>query len=138
MLESGLRCRVDGPGGVAVVTDMPVSIGGTNSAPSPGWLMRAALANCDATLVALRAAQLGIVLKHLEVTAESESDHRGILGLDEAVPAGPLDVRVTVRVAAEGVSEEQLRELVHWAEQHSPVGDALRRAVPLRVDVVTS
>ncbi|MFC5609048.1 OsmC family protein [Variovorax soli] len=138
VLESGLRCRVDGPGGVAVVTDMPVSIGGTNSAPSPGWLMRAALANCDATLVALRAAQLGIVLQHLEVTAESESDHRGILGLDEAVPAGPLDVRVTVRVAAEGVSEEQLRELVHWAEQHSPVGDALRRAVPLRVDVVTS
>ena len=89
-------------------------------------------------VVALRAAQLGIVLRHLEVTAESESDHRGILGLDEAVPAGPLDVRVTVRVAAEGVSEKQLRELVHWAELHSPVGDALRRAVPLRVDVVTS
>lgn len=138
VLESGLRCRVEGPGGVTVVTDMPSAIGGTESAPSPGWLMRAALANCDATLVAMRAAQLGIVLTHLEVTAESESDHRGILGLDDTVPAGPLGVRVTVRVAADGVSEEQLRELVHWAEQHSPVGDALRRAVPVSVEVVSA
>ena len=138
VLESGLRCRVEGPGGAMIVTDMPASIGGAESAPTPGWLMRAALANCDATLVALRAAQLGIVLKHLEVTAESESDHRGILGLDEAVPAGPLAVRVTVRLSADGVPAEQLRELVHWAEQHSPVGDALRRAVPLNIDVLTS
>ena len=138
VLESGLRCRVEGPGGVSVVTDMPASIGGTETAPSPGWLMRAALANCDATLVALRAAQLGIALTRLEVTAESESDHRGILGLDDAVPAGPLGVRVTVRMAADGVSDAQLRELVRWAEEHSPVGDALRRAVPLNVDVVTS
>ena len=137
VLESGLRCRVEGPGGATVVTDMPSAIGGTESAPSPGWLMRAALANCDATLVALRAAQLGIVLDRLEVTAQSESDHRGILGLDDTVPAGPLEMRVTVRVAAKGVPAQQLRELVHWAEQHSPVGDALRRAVPLSVEVVS-
>ena len=135
VLESGLRCRADGPNGATLVSDMPVPIGGTASAPSPGWLLRAALANCDATVIAMRAAQLGIVLSQLEVTVGSESDNRGILGVAESVPPGPLSVRVSVRIAAEGASTEQLRELVHWAEKHSPVSDAVRRAVPVTTEV---
>jgi uncharacterized OsmC-like protein len=115
---------------------MPVDIGGTGSAPSPGWLLRAALANCDATVIAMRAAQLGILLERLEVTVGSESDDRGLLGLSDAVPPGPLGVRVTVRIAAKGASAEQLRELVQWAEQHSPVNDAVRRPVPVTTEVI--
>jgi uncharacterized OsmC-like protein len=136
VLESGLRCRADGPDGARVVTDMPVDIGGTGSAPSPGWLLRAALANCDATVIAMRAAQLGIILERLEVTVGSESDDRGLLGLSDSVPPGPLGVRVTVRIAAKGSSAEQLRELVQWAEQHSPVSDAVRRPVPVTTEVI--
>ena len=136
VLESGLRCRADGPDGARVVTDMPVDIGGTGSAPSPGWLLRAALANCDATVIAMRAAQLGIILERLEVTVGSESDDRGLLGISDSVPPGPLGVRVTVRIAAKGSSAEQLRELVQWAEQHSPVSDAVRRPVPVTTEVI--
>lgn len=131
ILESGLRCRAQGPNGASMVSDMPASVGGGGAAPSPGWLLRAALANCDATLVAMRAAQLGIVLRQLEVSVASESDNRGVLGVDDSVPAGPLRVQVSFRLSADGVSEQQLRELVQWAEQHSPVGDALRRSVPV-------
>ena len=32
----------------------------------------------------------------IEVTVDSESDDYGILGLDPAVPAGPLSMRVQV------------------------------------------
>jgi hypothetical protein len=42
---------------------------------------------------------------------------------------------VHVRIGAAGASPEQLRELVHWAEGHSPVGDAVRRAVPSRMEI---
>lgn len=136
VLESGLRCRAEGPNGATLVSDMPTPIGGTGSAPSPGWLLRAALANCDATVIAMRAAQLGLVLSQLEVTVGSESDDRGLLGVSDAVPPGPLSVRVRVRIAAEGASAEQLRELVHWAEQHSPVSDAVRRAVPVATEII--
>ena len=136
VLESGLRCRAAGPNGATVVSDMPAVIGGTGSAPSPGWLLRAALANCDATVIAMRAAQLGIILERLEVTVGSESDDRGLLGVSDSVPAGPLSVRVSVRIAAKGTSADELRELVHWADQHSPVGDALRRAVPVTTEVI--
>ena len=51
----GLRCRAEGPNGAVLVTDMPRPVGGTASAPTPGWMLRAALANCDATVIAMRA-----------------------------------------------------------------------------------
>jgi len=89
VIEEGLRCRVEGPKGRLAITDMPASIGGAGSAPSPGWLARAAQASCDATVIAMRAAQEGITLNVLEVTVDSESDDRGLLGMDDSIPAGP-------------------------------------------------
>ncbi len=134
IIEEGLRCRAEGPDGAVSISDMPKAIGG-GTAPSPGWLLRAALANCDATVIAMRAAQLGIVLTTLQVTVDSESDDRGLLGMDDAVPAGPLSVRARVRIGATGVAPERLREIVKWTEAHSPVADAIARAVPLQVEV---
>jgi uncharacterized OsmC-like protein len=134
-LVEGLRCRASGPDDATLVSDMSKAIGGGGSAPSPGWLLRAALANCDATVIAMRAAQLGVTLTTLEVTVDSESDDRGLLGMDDGIPAGPLSVRTHIRIGADGVAPERLREIVAWAEAHSPVGDAIRRAVPSRVEV---
>lgn len=134
-LEGGLRCRAHGPAGMELLSDMPAALGGQGSAPTPGWLLRAALANCDATVIAMRAAQLGIRLTRLEITAGSRSDDRGLLGMPDA-PAGPLEIHLTIRIAAEGVSPDRLHDLVGWAERHSPVGDALRRVVPVHAEVI--
>jgi uncharacterized OsmC-like protein len=134
-IEDGLRVRVDGPNGASVVTDMPPSIGGRNSAPSAGWLLRASIAACDATLVALRAAEEGVSLDALEVHVESDSDDRGITGADDSVPPGPLRARIRIAIRADGVSEERLREIVRWAHAHGPVDDAVQRAIPVDVDV---
>jgi hypothetical protein len=62
-LVDGLRCEITGPYAEKVMTDMPPAIGGAGSAPSPGWLFRGALASCTATVIAMRAAKLGIALK---------------------------------------------------------------------------
>jgi uncharacterized OsmC-like protein len=134
-LEEGLRCRAEGPNGAALFSDMPESIGGGGSAPTPGWLLRAALANCDATVIAMRAAQLGVALTRLEVTVESDSDDRGMFGLGDGIPAGPQAMRIRVVIAAEGASAGQLRQIVEWAEAHSPVGDALRRVIPMSMAI---
>lgn len=135
VVEEGLRCKATGPNGWEVVSDMAKGIGGGASAPSPGWLLRAALANCDATMIALRAAELGIELSALEVTVGSTSDDRGLLQMDDSIPAGPLKVWTRVKIGAEKATDEKLREIVTWAEKHSPVGDAIGRAVPLEVNV---
>jgi uncharacterized OsmC-like protein len=135
VVENGLRCRVEHATGAALVTDMPGAVGGEGSAPTPGWFARAAQASCDGTLIAMRAAELGVPLQSLEVTVDSESDDRGLLGMDDGIPAGPLSSRIRVRIAAAGVDPQRVRELVEWADHHSPVTDAIRRAVPTTVEV---
>jgi uncharacterized OsmC-like protein len=137
-IVDGLVVRVTGPRGESLTTDMVPSVGGTATAPSPGWLLRAAEASCVATLIAMRAAMLGITLDTLEVDVDSVSDDRGLLGIDEAVPAGPLSGRVAVRLLASGVETATLEDLARWGVAHCPVCDALERAVPVTVEIATA
>lgn len=134
VIEDGLRCRVEGGDGWAVVTDMPAPVGGGATAPTPGWLIRAALASCAATTIAMRAAELEIPLTRLEVTAESETDMRGLLAAGDGISPGPARARLRVRLAADA-DEQQLEELVEWADSHSPISDCVRRAIPLEVEI---
>ncbi len=117
---------------------MPTAVGGSGSAPSPGWFMRASMAACVASLAGMRAAQVGLVAFSCEVEVDSESDDRGILGLDASVPAGPLSMRVTLRLSADGAEEAALRDVATWAVDHCPISDAVRRAVPLQVEVTVA
>jgi organic hydroperoxide reductase OsmC/OhrA len=71
-------------------------------------------------------------LGSVEVTVDSESDDLGILGIDDEVPAGPLSVSVRVKLAGE--DEAKLREVAEWANDHCPVTDLTRRAVPLTLE----
>jgi len=134
----GLVMKVTGPRGESITTDMVPSVGGTARAPSPGWYLRAAEASCVATLIAMRAAMLGIELETLEVSVDSESDDRGLLAIDESVPAGPLSGRVAVRLAAPGVDSATLDEMARWGIKHCPVCDALEREVPIRTEISAS
>jgi uncharacterized OsmC-like protein len=134
-LVDGLVVRVTGADGASVTTDMVSSVGGTATAPSPGWLLRAAMASCVVTLIAMRAAMLGIELEKVDVTVDSESDDRGILGIDEAVPAGPLSSRVSIALTAPGVDPASLEQMAKWGVRHCPVFDALERPIPITIEV---
>lgn len=134
-LQDGLLVRVTDPSGRSVTTDMSAGVGGRDTVPSPGWLFRAALAACDTTLIAMRAAMLGITLTEVEVTIDSESNDYGILGIDESVPPGPLSIRTRVRAKAAGTGVSKLRELVEWSVTHCPVCDAAKRAVPMTLEI---
>ena len=133
VIEDGLRVQVTAPDGRSIVTDMTEGIGGGNSAPSPGWLLRAANASCIATLIAMRAAELGVRLDGLEVVVDSESDDAGILDVDAGTPAGPLSMRVVVRVAGASAPDDEVREVINWGVAHCPVCDAIKRVVPVEV-----
>lgn len=138
VLDSGLKVTVSDPDGRTVTTDMPSGVGGENSAVSAGWLFRAALAACDTTSIAMRAATLGLELENIEVTVDSESNDFGILGIDESVPAGPLSMRTGVKVTAKDADDASIRDLVGWAVAHCPVCDATKRAIPVTVEVTTA
>lgn len=134
-LVEGLRFEVTGPTGESALTDMPAAMGGASSAPAPAWLLRGAIASCTASVIAIRAAQLGVHLKTLETTVESESDQRGMLGLDESVSAAFTSMRIRVRIAADNVAREDLRALVAWGDAHSPVASTVRNSPVTSVEV---
>jgi uncharacterized OsmC-like protein len=134
VMENGLRCCTRSPDGKAVHTDMSEAVGGTATANSPSWLLRAAIASCDATLLTMRAARKGIKLDSVEVNVDAMSDGRGLF-LDEGVSPGSSEVRIQFRVGAKGVSTEQLQELVDWVINHSPVGTDIAQAVDVTVEL---
>lgn len=137
----GLRTVARTATGVEVATDMPVAIGGEDSAPTPGWLLRTALASCAVTRIAMEAASHGIELHTLEAHATSRSDLRGLVGLTESdgrrVPAGPMAIDLHVRIGASGVDAALLRAMVESTSSCSPVTAALEQplAVGLHVEV---
>ena len=135
IVESGLKIHVKGRNGEETITDMPPPLGGEGSAPSPGWLMKAALATCTATVIAMKAALEGFELSTLEVSIESETDIRGLVFVDESIKAGPLNLRTHVRIGSKGIAEEKLHEIVNWAADNSWVGNAVCREVPLKTEV---
>jgi uncharacterized OsmC-like protein len=137
--DGGTRVVSTHANGTQVVTDMPGQLGGSGEQVTPTWLLRASLASCAVTRIAMAAAAEGIQLTVLQVEATSRSDARGIFGMaageDATVPAAPRDVRLHVRLAAPGVPGARLRKLAEGCAPCSPVSAALRDAVPVAVDV---
>src|SRR5580704_16493259 len=81
---SGLRVVSSHENGTQILTDLPAELGGSGDQVTPGWLLRAGLASCLATRIAMGAAASGIDLRTLEVAASSRSDARGLFGMREA------------------------------------------------------
>lgn len=139
--EQGLRVLCGHANGAHLATDMPRELGGQGDEVTPGWLMRAALASCLATRIAMEAAAREMVITRLEVVASSESDARGLFGMSddagERILPTPRDVRLQVSVAATNVPAEVLEAMVEDSYRCSPVSAALERAVPieLRIEV---
>lgn len=139
----GLRTVARTDAGAEVATDMPMAIGGEDTAATPGWLLRTALASCAVTRIAMEAAARGIVLQSLEAHASSRSDLRGLVGVAEPdgrpVPAGPLAMDLHIRISSPGVDAQVLRALVEATPGCSPVTCAVEQplAVGLHVEVVS-
>jgi uncharacterized OsmC-like protein len=135
VLDDGLKVSVTGRHGESVSTDMSPALGGGGSAPNPGWLLRAAMASCHATVIAMRAAHTGVTLTRLEVTVSSESDVRGMLGTDDGVSAGLSGLRTHVKIGAVDATVDRLREIVQWADEHSPVGCTIRQSPTTAIEI---
>ena len=136
-MEQGLRCRIESPDGNHVYTDMPETVGGTATTGSPGWLMRSAIASCDATLLTMRAARLGIPLENVEVRVETCSDGRGMF-LDEDISPASTDMHIFFKISAPGVSRKTIESLVHWVTDHAPVGNEVKNSLQPAVTIETT
>lgn len=132
-IDGGLRCRVAGPNGWELWTDMHPTFGGESAAALPSWVLRAAIASCTATTVVMRAAELDVELTDVSVEVESDTDLRGMLGIGQA-RSEPLQVRV--RISLEGdASRECLEDIARWGAERSPVGATIERPVEVSLEL---
>jgi uncharacterized OsmC-like protein len=130
----GLQCEITGSHGEKAASDMPRAMGGEGTAPNPGWLLCAAMASCTATNIAMHAAMRGIELSTLEVSVDSETDARGMVGIS-GVSTALIGMRVSIIIGANDATQEQLRELAESGEALSAVGCTLRERPAVAVEV---
>ena len=102
-IGSSLRHEVDVNGRHTILTDEPVSVGGTDSGPAPHELLPATLASCVATMVALYAQNRGWDIGETQVSVDYDPDTvPRKLAVELSLPDGLTDDQVArlERVAA--------------------------------------
>ncbi|WP_306117078.1 MULTISPECIES: OsmC family protein [unclassified Roseovarius] len=113
--------------------DMPVPIGGTGEAPTPGFFGRAAISGCIAIGIKMMATRENIAVDRIRVRIAQEWDNRGVL----AIPGADTIARQT-SIVIEFLShedDETLNSLVTQALEFDPWFLAYRDGQSVQVSV---
>ncbi len=135
-LSDPLHCTVvpDAVPGVVWHSGAHPAVGGTGDVPCSGDLLLGALVACQEITIRMVAANMGIAIERLEISAEADWDPRGTLAMGD-FPIGLTAIRCTARVAlAEGVKADRAERLLRSAERYCVVLNTLRGGVPVESD----
>jgi uncharacterized OsmC-like protein len=113
----------------------PVLLGQKEGANPVEFLLHA-LAGCVTTPFVLHAAARGVAIRKLSTELEGDLDVRGVLDLDPTTPAGFRQITIHFRCEAD-CSDEELADLVAFAQQYSPVCNTVCRPVPVTIERVS-
>jgi uncharacterized OsmC-like protein len=106
---------------------------GNNEGANPVEFLLHALAGCVTTTTVLHAAARGIQIQELSTELEGSIDVQGLLALDDSVPVGYEQIRIKMNIKAD-CSDEELDDLLSFAQDHSPVCNTVCRPVPVIVE----
>jgi uncharacterized OsmC-like protein len=106
---------------------------GHNEGANPVEFLLHSLAGCVTTTIVLHAAARGIRIEELSTQLDGDIDLRGLLGLDDSVPPGYEQIRIKINVKAD-CSDEELDDLLGYAQDHSPVCNTVCRPIPVKVE----
>jgi uncharacterized OsmC-like protein len=106
------------------------AVGGAGDVPCSADLLLAALVACQETTLRMVAANAGIELEELEVTAEGDWDPRGTLAMGREFPIGLTGIRCHTRVVIKGDARgERAERFLRSAERYCVVLNTLREGV---------
>lgn len=134
IVENGLVCTFS-DGTHSINVDMPEPIGGSGTAPSPGYFGRAAMCSCIAIGIKMTATREDLSLNSISVSIEQDFDNRGVLGVP-GVSAAPLDTRVEIAIVSAAPSQKIIN-LVDRALQIDPWYLAFSQAQPVQWNCTT-
>src|SRR6188474_712065 len=119
-ITNGLSCEIT-EGNYKLIADMPESVGGNASAPTPGVYGRAAFGSCLAIAYMMKASAMNIKIDSLEVEVQADYDDGALFGTSAAHP-GYLEVRYTVTVESDA-AEDEILQMLDIADKQSPILD---------------
>jgi uncharacterized OsmC-like protein len=131
-ITNGLSCEIT-EGNYKLIADMPESVGGNASGPTPGIYGRAALGSCLAIGYMMKASAMNIKIDSLEVEVQADYDDGALLGTS-SVPPGYLEVRYTVTIESDA-AEEEILQMLDLADNQSPYLDVFSRQQKCTRDV---
>ena len=124
-ITDGLSCEIQ-EGDWKLKADMPASVGGNNTGPTPGVYGRAAFGSCLAIGYMMKAASMNIPIHSLEVEVHADYDDGAMFGTSDNKP-GYLQVRYIVTVESDA-PEQSIIAMLDDADLHSPYLDVFSRA----------
>lgn len=114
--------------------DVPKSVGGEDTGPSPSVVLRAAISSCVAIGIKQWAALHDLHIQSVDVVLETRVDARGQLGVsDHAAPgfeASDLSIELVTQHAPDEVAD-----MVAEALRYSPLVDVLKNPQTIKVGV---
>ena len=131
-LEDGVKCTAR-CGDWSFEIDEPVSVGGENSAPSPGVYAMSALAACVSMSIKMKAAQAGLPVDAIDVEVTGDYDDRGSFGID-GVPPGFEAFRLKIEIDSPA-SEAEVRAVAEQAFEMSAWFHTFAHAQKVTADV---
>jgi uncharacterized OsmC-like protein len=133
-LTDPLHCTVRPVGQPEVVwrSGAHEAVGGDGDVPCSADLLLGALVACQETTLRMVAANAGIELEGLEITAEADWDPRGTLAMGREFPVGLTRIRCNTRVVVKGDARgERAERFLKSAERYCVVLSTLREGVPV-------
>jgi uncharacterized OsmC-like protein len=124
-LRQGLVCEIE-EGPWRLTADMPVQVGGSATAPTPGVFGRAAFGSCLAVCYMMHAAKLGVPITSIDIEVQADYDNGALFGVGTSAP-GYSEVRYTVTVESPA-SESDIMRVLDEGDAHSPYLDIFRNA----------
>ncbi len=119
--------------------DLPPSLGGANTAPSPTALLLGALAGCAVVFIRdTLAPQLGVQVDAVDATAECQADSRGLLGMGGVAP-DLRELRISIRIKSPE-SQDKIQNLYRTWQERCPIYLALIKPLPVAaaLEIVSS
>jgi len=104
---------------------------GGRGQPSPHELMLSAVNACLMGSYVIGAAMRGIAIESIEIETSAELDLRGLLGIDPTIAPNFEDLRIVIRVAADG-SDAELADIHACVMKTAPNVQSVAR--PVRLD----
>lgn len=120
----GLSCEIT-EGTYKLIADMPESIGGNATGPTPGVYGRAAFGSCLAIGYMMKASAMNIKIDSLEVEVQADYDDGALLGTSSSAP-GYLEVRYKVTIESDA-AEDEILQMLDIADKQSPYLDVFSR-----------